>query len=95
MITRTFITTEVKAMAVDMTAAAVTDIVITLPLKINKDEIEKYLAKHTAFVPDGFKVVSIKETRYSETLYGMEESDFLRNAVVLPPRGTKKTEAAE
>lgn len=92
MITRTFITTSVKAMAVDMTAAEVKDIDIVLPVKVDSADIEKYLAKNPALVPESFKVVAIKETSYSETLYGMEESVFLANAVVLPPRGTKKSE---
>ena len=95
MITRTFVTTNVKAMAVDMTAAEVKDIDIVIPVKVDAGDIEKYLAKNPALVPDGFKVVAIKETTYSETLYGMEESAFLANAVVLPPRGTKKTETAD
>ena len=95
MITRTFITTNVKAMAVDMTAAEVKDIDIVLPVKVEKRDIEKYLAKNSALVPENYKVVAIKETTYNETLYGMDESVFLANAVVLPPRGTKKTEAAE
>lgn len=95
MITRTFITTNVKAMVVDMTAAEVKEIDIVLPVKVEQEEIEKYLAKNPALVPENFKVVAVKETTYSETLYGMEESVFLANAVVLPPRGTKKTERAE
>lgn len=92
MITRTFITTNVKAMAVDMTAAEVKDISLVLPVKVDAADVEKYLAKNPALVPENFKVVAIKETTYSETLYGMEESVFLANAVVLPPRGTKKSE---
>lgn len=92
MITRTFITTNVKAMAVDMTAAEVKDIDIVLPVKVEHEEVEKYLAKNPALIPENFKVVAVKETTYSETLYGMEESVFLANAVVLPPRGTKKTD---
>ena len=95
MITRTFITTNVRAMAVDMTAAVVKDIDLVLPVKVDSADIEKYLAKNPALVPENFKVVAIKETTYSETLYGMEESVFLANAVVLPPRGTKKTETAD
>ena len=95
MITRTFITTNVKAMAVDMTAVEVKDIDITLPVQVEKHDIEKYLAKNPALVPENYKVVAIKETTYNETLYGMDESVFLANAVILPPRGTKKTEAAE
>lgn len=92
MITRTFVTTNVKAMAVDMIAAEVKDISLVLPVKVDAADVEKYLAKNPALVPENFKVVAIKETTYSETLYGMEESVFLANAVVLPPRGTKKSE---
>lgn len=95
MITRTFITTNVKAMAVDMTAAEVKDIDLVLPVKVDSADIEKYLARNPALVPENFKVVAIKETTYNETLYGMDESVFLANAIVLPPRGTKKTDAAE
>ena len=95
MITRTFITTNVKAMAVDMVAAEVKHINLTLPEKVEKHAIEKYLAKNPALVPESTKVVAIEEAEYHETLYGMEESVFLANAVVLPPRGTKKTEPAD
>ena len=95
MITRTFITTNVKAMAVDMTAAEVKDIDIILPVKVESTDVEKYLAKNPVLVPENFKVVAVKETTYSETLYGMEESVFLANAKVLPPRGTKKAETAD
>lgn len=92
MITRTFITTNVKAMAVDMTAAEVKDISIVLPVKVNSVDVEKYLAKNPALVPDIYKVVAIKEVNYTETLYGMSEITFLEHAVILPPRGTKKSE---
>lgn len=95
MITRTFTTTNVTAMAVDITAAEVENIELVLPVKVDAADIEKYLAKNPALVPENFKVVAIKETTYSETLYGMEESVFLANAKVLPPRGTKKTETAD
>lgn len=95
MITRTFVTTNVKAMAVDMTAAEVKDINLVLPVKVDSADVEKYLVKNPALVPENFKVVAIKETAYSETLYGMDESVFLANAKVLPPRGTKKTETAD
>ena len=92
MVTRTFVTTNVKAMAVDMTAAEVKDIDVVLPVKVDAADVEKHLAKNPALVPDNFKVVAVKEVAYSETLYGMEESVFLANAVVLPPRGTKKSD---
>lgn len=95
MITRTFITTNVRAMAVDMTAEQVKDISIILPAKVDSADVARYLAKHSEFVPENFKVVAIKKTTYSETLYGMDESVFLANATVLPPRGTKKTDSIE
>lgn len=78
-----------------MTAEQVKDISIILPAKVDSADIARYLAKHPEFVPENIKVVAIKETTYSETLYGMDESVFLANAVVLPPRGTKKTETAD
>ena len=95
MITRTFVTTNVKAMAVDVNAAEVKFIDLVLPVKVDGTDIDKYLVKNPALVPDGLKVVAINEVTHPETLYGMEESVFLANAVVLPPRGTKKTETAD
>lgn len=92
MITRTFTTTNVKAMAVNVDTATVQNISVMLPEKVAKEDVEKYIKKHGAGIAENIKIVAIQDVDYSEILYGMEESVFLANAVVLPPRGTKKSE---
>ncbi len=39
-----------------------------------------------------FKCVAIRSVRNNEILYGMPESDFIKLAKVLPPRGAKGAE---
>ena len=38
---------------------------------------------------DTFKCVSVVSVSVNEILYGMPESEFIKYATVLPPRGTK------
>ena len=84
MITRTCVTTEVKALCVNVVTAEVStrDFVFTGLIKDEKTMINSAQSQ----CEDNIKVVVIKERSERETLYGMSEQDFVKYAKVLPPR---------
>lgn len=84
MVTRTIVTTEVKALCINIDTAEVStrDFVLTSLIKDEKTMINNAQVQ----CEDNIKVVAIKEVTEHETLYGMTEYDFLKYAKVLPPR---------
>ena len=50
----------------------------------SKEQLLKKVQK--VFDTDTFKVVSVTSSVEEEVLLGMSEEDFIRNAVVMPPR---------
>lgn len=92
MVTRTFTTTKAKLLAVRVSNERTEFVDITLP-RTYKDaaEILKFLGKHNTD-PD-LKYVHVVSKEEVETLYGMDEADFIAHAKILPPR--VKNENAE
>ena len=86
MVTRTITTTIAVALVADLDNNAI----ITEELKVagkfeNADNKDFQKAIKTTY-PEKI-VAKVVELRYEETLYGMLETEFLKNANVLPPRG--------
>lgn len=84
MVTRTILTTTVKALCVDINSKSTCEQEFILPRNYKDDSaIMKALAK----VDTGaLKVVHVIASEVNETLYGMTEDVFIANAKVLPPR---------
>lgn len=93
-VTRTFNTTKVEFMAVDVNTGEVfTEVPATLAGtftdkdgKLNEKQLNKALEKLVSIEHPSFKVVKVTNLTVVETLYGMPEDKFIANAEVLPPR---------
>ena len=87
MVTRTVDLTVAEVMCVDVTTAEVTiENLEVSGLYSDNEKLMKQLKR--VYEDDTHKVVSIQKTDVKEILYGMTEIDFIKNAVILPPRGT-------
>ena len=96
MITRTFTTTRVQALVLNLDTHENETITVILPRTYKDDKaLEKALNK--AKVPAGLKPVLVLSSEVVETLYGMTEEDFIAAAEVLPARvvKTENVEVAE
>lgn len=89
MVTRTITTTEVNVMCLDVEKGEPINKDVTV-LRTFKDD-EKLLKEVKKIVEtDTIKAVHIIDKRKVETLYGMEEQEFIEHATVLPLREAKK-----
>lgn len=88
MVTRTITATRVFATvcALDTMNIGAMEFVLPRTYK-NAGELEKALTR--ACTDPNVKVLKINDTKVEETLYGMDEQDFINSAKVLPPRGAK------
>lgn len=90
-VTRTVELSVCEVMCMDVTTAEV---------KINTYEVGGGITENGALLKaikklhetDDFKCVAITKVVTKEILYGMPESDFIRLAKILPPRGNKEVE---
>ena len=88
MVTRTITETKVEVMVCNIETASVDTEVYTLCGEFTEDkDILKYLEKNYARENVKFVAVSGKQT--TEQLYGIEETEFIKLARVLPPRTTE------
>lgn len=88
MVTRTILSTEVKAVTANLSENVLEEVTYNIPGKItNKDKALKMLKKNyaTTRIP-----TAISELTICEKLYGMPEETFIEHAVELPPRASKK-----
>ena len=85
MVTRTFKTTKVVALCMDVVNCEPVNKEATLP-RTYADEKKLMKATKDAIETDEIKVVQIVSKEEIETLYGMEEQDFINNAEILPAR---------
>ena len=83
MVTRTIIETKVTVDVVDLSKMKIKELTLSIAGKIQEGKLEKEAEK---LIPDGLKLISVKEYSYSEKLYGLEEQKFLELAQELPPR---------
>lgn len=85
MVTRTFKTTKVVALCMDVVNCEPVNKEATLP-RTYADEKKLMKATKAAIETDEIKVVQIVSAEEIETLYGMKEQDFINSASILPPR---------
>ena len=101
MITRTIISTNYSIMSVNVNKGTVETVEITLSGNRDDEKVLKYCnemwqnAVNNCGMDDLHKAVAVTSAEEVETLYGMPESTFMKYAVVLPPRGTKKESEEE
>ncbi len=86
-VTRTITTTVCQVFCVDVPSEETTTIQVVLPRTYNDKKLIK--AVKEAVDTDDFKAVHVLSSEIKETLYGMSEENFIKNATILPPRGTK------
>ena len=88
MVTRTISSTTAKVLVVNITTKQTSEKKVTVP----RTPDEKHLMKavEAAINNEEEKAVTILSSEVVETLYGMEETEFIKVAAVLPPRGTQE-----
>lgn len=87
MVTRTITDAMVKCMAVSGREVIDVEVYVGSVEGLKENQI---IEKAKNNMPDGYIFVKEEQIVYSEKLYGMPESEFIRLAKVLPPRN--KTE---
>lgn len=85
MVTRTFVTTKAKILAVDVPTEKTSIVELTLPRQYKNNAEVLKMAQKTCNNPD-VRYVHVISTENVETLYGMSEADFIAHAEILPPR---------
>ena len=91
MVTRTVMVTKVEVICLNVQTVETTIETYEISGTFTSDkEVLKALKKEHE--TDTFKVVAIQELVENEVLYGMAETEFIKLAKVLPPRGTKVEE---
>lgn len=89
MVTRTILSTEVKAVIANLSENVLEEVTYNIPGKItNKDKAMKILRKQYTTLP--IIPTTVVELTICEKLYGMPEETFIEHAVELPPRASKK-----
>lgn len=89
MVTRTLTTTDVVVKCVNIEEESIFE--QTVPLAGTYKSNEKLFKEiEKVFAGSPVKPITIVSTEERETLYGMKETDFIKNAVVLPPRSAKE-----
>lgn len=86
LVTRTVKALHCVVLVCDLATREVSDIELVLPRAYNNEKdtvkaIEKSL-------PDGYKYLNLISSEVKETLYGMDEADFIQHANVMPPRSS-------
>lgn len=90
MVTRTFDSTKVTALCLDVETAEPCNKVFVLP-RTYKDE-KAMMKKLREYETDTLKIVHIVDTEVEHKLYGMDESKFIELAEILPDRVVKENE---
>lgn len=88
MITRTIVSTNYNVMCVDVATAKVDNRLYTFVG--SRDDVKCLATINDLYKETTDKAVAVISAEEVEILYGMPESTFMKYAVVLPPRGTKK-----
>lgn len=93
MVTRTFKTTEVNALVVNVQTGATLEKSVSIPRVLEGKKLESKL--HSMIDNAEEKFVFAKEVSTSEQLYGMTEEEFIKNAKVLDEKTRKEIESEE
>ena len=89
MVTRTILSTEVKAVTANLSENVLEEVTYNIPGKItNKDKAMKILRKQ--YTTSSRIPTSVVELTICKKFYGMPEETFIDYAVELPPRASKK-----
>ena len=89
MVTRTIKTTKCTVMCANIQTAECENKVVVLPRTFSEPKkLDK--AVHEAVDTESLKVVSVVASEEIETLYGMDEQDFINNAKVLDKETRKE-----
>lgn len=89
MVTRTILSTEVKAVTANLSENVLEEVTYNIPGKItNKDKAMNILKKQ--YTTSSRIPTLVVELTICEKLYGMPEEIFIEYAVELPPRASKK-----
>ena len=89
MVTRTILSTEVKAVTANLSENVLEEVTYNIPGKItNKDKAMNILRKQ--YTTSSIIPTSVVELTICEKLYGMPEETFIEHAVELPPGASKK-----
>ena len=88
MVTRTIPTTAAQIVCVNVEDRSVFEQIITLP-RTYKDENKLMKQIEAVLKNEPVKPIGILKTEVHETLYGMSEQDFIKNATVLDPKTRK------
>lgn len=91
MVTRTITCTRVQTTICKLDTLEIGEMEFLLP-RTYKDEKELNKALTKANADSNIKVLTINGTSTEETLYGMDEQDFINSAKILPPRGSKPSD---
>lgn len=92
MVTRTITTTKFEVLTCTVVNPEVKTEYVTVPGKFVGESADKILkAVKAVYETAVIKVVAVlNDGEEIETLYGMPESEFIRNAVILPPRAIQE-----
>lgn len=88
MITRTIEQSIAQVMTVDITTSEVSVRQYIIGGSYTSDVLLSKLKN--LFETDTLKLVHVKDVKVEEVLLGMTEEDFMRHAIVLPPRTSNK-----
>lgn len=88
-VTRTISSTKVIVMCVDTETAKVNNYEVEIA-GVYSDEKKLMKAVTKLVGTETFKPVTVVSTEVIETLYGMDEQEFMKMAEVLPPRDKKE-----
>lgn len=91
MVTRTIVTTKVNVLCLDVQSAEPFNKVVSLP-RTYKDEKKLLKTVEEVINTDTVKAVHVVDKTEVETLYGMEEQDFINSAKILDPATRKEVE---
>ena len=94
MITRTIVTSKANALCMDISDIKnpVSDVKEFVIPGFTENTTDTLKFAKEIFETDTLKIVAIVNYEKVETLYGMNESKFIENAVILPPRFGNKDE---
>lgn len=94
MVTRTIISTQVTALCVNPQSAETFEQEFTLTGKIaDKDKVLKRVSK--LYNTKDCTIVTIRELKEINELYGMDEADFIKGAKILDPTTRKEIETEQ
>lgn len=93
-VTRTIQTTEATIMCLDIEKGEPFTKTLSLP-RTYKDDKAILKQAEQELTTETVKPVHVVSSTVKETLYGMSETDFIKVAQVLPPRGTHSNDTTE